>query len=392
MKPAARIAAAIDVLDLALDGAAVEQCLTRWARGARYAGSKDRAGVRDLVFEALRRRRSDAALGGALTGRGLMIGALRRAGVDPDESFSGLAYTPAVLSDEEREGGRTPLPGAEQLDIPDWLWPQFQTMPKAAAALQSRASVYLRVNSLKGDSDQAIAALARDGIEGTPHSQVETALIIQSGARRIRHSQAYMDGLVELQDAASQAVVLALPLSPGMRVLDYCAGGGGKALAMAAQGAQGTQGTQAQIDLSVHDIAPQRMRDLPQRAARAGITVQTLATDELRDAPPFDLVVCDAPCSGSGAWRRNPDGKWALTQARLDELVGIQRGILRQATELTGKGGMIAYATCSVLDVENADQITGFLAEFPQWQVNWQHNWPLQDGADGFYTAHLTRE
>ncbi|MCF6231744.1 MAG: RsmB/NOP family class I SAM-dependent RNA methyltransferase [Rhodobacteraceae bacterium] len=383
MKPAARIAAAIDVLDLYLDGAAVEQCLTRWARGARYAGSKDRAGVRDLVFEALRRRRSDSALGGALSGRGLMIGALRRAGANPDDSFSGLAYAPAVLSDEERELGQPPEPGAEQLDIPDWLWPQFHTMPEAAAALQSRAPVYLRVNSLKADRDQAITALARDGIEGAPHAQVETALTIHTGARRIRHSTAYLEGLVELQDLASQAVVQALPLCPGMRVLDYCAGGGGKALAMAAQ---------AKIDLFVHDIAPQRMADLGVRATRAGVTTQTLGTADLGDVAPFDLVLCDAPCSGSGAWRRAPDGKWALTQTRLDQLVGFQHDILRQATELTGKNGIIAYATCSVLDVENAGQIAGFLTDFPQWQVNWQHNWPLQDGADGFYSAHLTRE
>jgi 16S rRNA (cytosine967-C5)-methyltransferase len=383
MKPAARIAAAIEVLDLTLDGAAVEQCLTRWARGARYAGSKDRAGVRDLVFEALRRRRSDGALGGALTGRGLMIGALRRAGADPDESFSGLAYAPAVLSDEERQAGHTPGPGAEQLDIPDWLWPQFQAMPDAAAALQSRAPVYLRVNTLKVDRNQAITALAGDGIEGTPHAQVETALIIHTGARRIRHSQAYLDGLVELQDAASQAVVQALPLRPGMRVLDYCAGGGGKALAMAAQ---------AKIELSVHDIAPQRMADLGVRAARAGVAIQTLATAELGDVAPFDLVLCDAPCSGSGAWRRAPEGKWALTQTRQDELGGIQRDILRRVTELTGKNGIIAYVTCSVLDVENAAQIAEFITEHPQWRVNWQQNWPIQDGADGFYTAHLTRE
>lgn len=388
MTPAARVQAAIEVLDRILDGMAGEQALTRWARGARYAGSGDRAAVRDHVFGAIRRLRSDAALGGGRTGRGLMLGAMRRLGDDPETVFTGASYAPTGLSDEERQAGWTPDGPGERLDMPDWLWPQFVTgqgaMAEAAAvALQSRAPVHLRVNRIRGTRDGAIAALARDGVICDTHPGAETALLVREGSRRIRQSAAFRDGLVELQDAASQAVVAALPLRDGMRVLDYCAGGGGKALAMAAQ---------AKIRLFVHDVAPERMRDLPDRAARAGAKVTQLTTDDVAGAGLFDLVLCDAPCSGSGAWRRSPEGKWALTQDRLDALVQTQGGILRAAAGLVAPTGVLAYATCSLLAVENAGQIATFLREHPGWQAPWQQAWAVSAGTDGFYSAHLTRE
>ena len=388
MTPAARVQAAIGVLDQYLGGLAAEQALTRWARGARYAGSGDRAAVRDHVFGALRRLRSDAALGGARTGRGLMLGALRRAAADPETIFTGAPYAPAGLSDEERQAGHQPEALAERLDIPDWLWPQFAasqggTAEQAATALQSRAPVHLRVNHIKGDRDEAIAALAGDGIICEPHQEVKAALVVRQGSRRIRQSASYRDGLVELQDAASQAVVEALPLRDGMRVLDYCAGGGGKALAMAAR---------ARINLFVHDVSTDRMRDLPERAARAGVKVSPLTTDEVAQSAPFDLVLCDAPCSGSGAWRRSPEGKWALTQARLDELVQIQGDILRLAAGFCAQSGVLAYATCSLLAVENADQVSAFLGDQQAWRLASQKAWAVQAGMDGFFAAHLTRE
>jgi len=386
--PAARVEAAIEVLDRYLGGLAAEQALTRWARGARYAGSGDRAAVRDHVFGALRRLRSDAAFGGARTGRGLMLGALRRAGPDPETIFTGTPYAPAGLSNDERQAGRTPGALAERLDIPDWLWPQFlasqgKAAEQAATALQSRAPVHLRVNRIKGDRDGAIAALASDGVTCEVHQGAETALVVREGSRRIRQSKPYLDGLVELQDVASQAVIEALPLRDGMRVLDYCAGGGGKALAMAAR---------ARIDLFTHDISPDRMRDLPDRAARSGVNVTPLATDEVAQSAPFDLVLCDAPCSGSGAWRRSPDGKWGLSQGRLDELVQIQGDILRLAAGYCAQSGVLAYATCSLLTVENAGQVSAFLGENKDWRAPWQKAWAVQAGSDGFYAAHLTRE
>ena len=388
MTPAARVQAAIEILDAYLAGKPAEQALTGWARRSRFAGSKDRAAVRDHVFDALRSQRSLAALGGAETGRGLMLGACRRDGVDPAAVFTGEGHAPAPLSAEEQAAGHPPAAEAEALDIPDWLWPDFTASlgaeaEAAARALQRRAPVHLRVNLARADRATAIAALAEDGVICRPHAAADTALDVTEGARRIRNAAAYRDGRVELQDAASQALVQALPLKDGMRVLDYCAGGGGKTLAM---------GARAKLRLYAHDAAPQRMRDLPERAARAGLAVELLEGAAVARAAPFDLVLCDVPCSGSGAWRRAPEGKWRLTAEKLDEVIATQAAILDRAAGLVAPGGVLAYATCSLLARENSDQIAGFLHRHPDWRCLWQRGWSVTAGADGFYSAHLTRD
>lgn len=387
MTPAARVQAASEVLDQILAAKPAEQALTGWARGNRYAGSKDRAAVRDHVFEALRCLRSYAALGGAMTGRALMLGALRSADQDPDAVFNGVGYGPAPLTDEERDAGGPPRSDAERLDMPDWLWPRIvaslgEGADAYASALQSRAPVHLRVNTRKTNRAAVQQALITGGIDCAPHPASPTALEVTEGNRRIRQHAAYQDGLIELQDAASQAVVDALVLSDGDRVLDFCAGGGGKTLAMAAR---------AQISVFAHDAAPQRMRDLPARAARAGADVTELETADLAANGPFDLVVCDAPCSGSGAWRRAPEGKWRLTAEQLDELTRIQAEILQQAADLVVSDGVLAYVTCSVLTEENKDQVESFLHTNPEWRCTFQKAWPLNGGTDGFFSAHLTR-
>ncbi|MFD3189145.1 RsmB/NOP family class I SAM-dependent RNA methyltransferase [Sedimentitalea sp. HM32M-2] len=388
MTPAARVQAAIEVLDRILAGTAAEQALTGWARRSRFAGSRDRAAIRDHVFGVLRCKRTCAALGGAETGRGLMLGWLRQSDTDPDTVFGAGPYAPDPLTDQECAAGAPPLPGAEAMDLPDWLWPRFraalgENAAAAATALKFRAAVHLRVNLGKATIGAAQKVLLQDGIQTQPHPAADTALLVTEGARRVRQSAAYLSGLVELQDAASQAVVQTLPLRDGMRVLDYCAGGGGKTLALAAR---------ARVRLFAHDAAPQRMRDLAGRARRAGVQVTQLQTSQLAAQGPFDLVLCDAPCSGSGAWRRSPAGKWALTQAGLRDLCALQARILSQAAPLVAPGGVLAYATCSFLVEENADQISGFLAQYPGWRVDAQQSWSVQDGADGFFAAHLTRD
>jgi 16S rRNA (cytosine967-C5)-methyltransferase len=185
---------------------------------------------------------------------------------------------------------------------------------------------------------------------------------------------------VELQDASSQAVVEALPLSDGMRVLDHCAGGGGKTLAMAARGA---------VRLYAHDIAPRRMADLPDRARRAGISV-TL-TDQPETAAPYDLVLVDAPCSGSGSWRRDPEGKWALTPERLAALLTEQAAILDRVAPMVRPGGVLAYATCSLLGAENGAQIDQFLSRRTGWVRQAERSFSPLDGGDGFYLCVLGR-
>ncbi|MDT8326545.1 MAG: RsmB/NOP family class I SAM-dependent RNA methyltransferase [Roseovarius sp.] len=387
MTPAARISAAIEILDDMLDGAHAEKALSGWARRSRFAGSKDRAALRDHVFGALRCRRSFAALGGAGTGRGLMIGALRAQGVDPAEFFTGEGHAPEPLTAAELAAGSAPT-GAARLDIPDWVWPLFEASlgeaaEQAALALQSRAPVMLRVNLRQGTRAQAIARLADEGITAHPHDIAETALHVTEGERKISGSACYNDGLVELQDGSSQAAMARLEIAPGARVMDYCAGGGGKVLALAARAAG---------VFFAHDTAPQRMKDLPVRAERAGVNVTIVETGRLRDEAPFDLVLCDAPCSGSGTWRRTPESKWALTPRRLDELTKIQRQILQNAAPLVAQNGILAYATCSIFNEENQRSIGHFLSTNPDWQMHKEAQLSLSDGGDGFYIAQLQRK
>lgn len=387
MTPAARLQAAIEILGLILDGEPAEKALTSWARRSRFAGSKDRAAVRDHVFTALRCRRSHAALGGGETGRGLILGALREAGDNPDLFFTGEGHAPQPLTDAERAAGRAPEAGAEAGDMPDWLWPAFSQSlgdgaAEDAAALRQRAPVHLRVNRRKASLAKAQAALGEEGIETVPHPAASLALEVTEGSRKIRNAKAFQSGLVELQDAASQAVAELLPLRKGMKVLDYCAGGGGKSLAIAAA---------EDVQLFAHDIAAQRMRDLPERAKRAGAKVTLLQPGQTGTEAPYDLVFCDAPCSGSGSWRRAPEGKWRLTQEKLSEVCATQSSVLDQAAELVAPGGVLAYATCSMLVCENRDQINAFLARTPGWRLERDQSWRVSQGTDGFYVAILTQ-
>jgi 16S rRNA (cytosine967-C5)-methyltransferase len=379
------VAAAIEVLDAVQDGMAAEQALTRWARQSRFAGSKDRAAVRDHVFDALRLWRSTAAYGGGETGRARMIGLLRQQGEPVDALFDGSGHAPAPLDASEMAAGAPPEEKAGRWNLPDWLIPEFdrslgKEAEQAAMALQARAPVSLRVNTAKTTVPKAMAALRDEGVETLENPLAKTALTVGDGARRLKRSHAYANGLVELQDASSQAVVAGVP--EGVRCLDYCAGGGGKALALAAQPGR---------SVHAHDLDPRRMVDLPARAARAGVTIPTLTGAEVAGAAPFDLVLCDVPCSGSGAWRRSPEAKWRLTREGLDVLTATQDSVLQEAVGYVRPKGWLVYATCSVLRCENHDRIDAFLASHPDWRCAHQWQFSISEAGDGFFTAHLTR-
>ena len=386
MTPGARIQASAEVLDEILGGTPAEKALTGWARRSRFAGSKDRAAVRDHVYQALRCRRSYACMGGGRTGRALMLGAVRAEGRDPVEVFTGEGHAPGILSDPEQAAGHAPEALGDRFDLPDWIIPKFEAAlgadwGDAALALTQRAPVMLRVNLRKASLDRALEVLAEDGVLAARAEVAEAALVVQDGARRVAGSRAYREGLVELQDGSSQAAMERLAVPTGARVLDYCAGGGGKTLALAAR---------AEADWFAHDAAPQRMRDLPGRAARAGVAV-TLLDNAVAQAGPFDLVLCDVPCSGSGTWRRTPDAKWRLTPEGLAELADVQAGILDRAAPLVAPGGRLAYATCSVLREENEAQVAAFVARAPGWHVESTERWPVSSEGDGFFLAVLAR-
>ncbi|MDH2325949.1 RsmB/NOP family class I SAM-dependent RNA methyltransferase [Cereibacter sp. SYSU M97828] len=377
MTPAARLSAAISVLERWLAGVPAEQALINWARGSRYAGSGDRAAVRDLVFDAIRCRRSFAALGGAETGRGLILGGLRAAGTDPAPLFTGIGHAPAPATEEPREPS-----DLEALDCPEWLAPRLRDAlgPDFAGvmeALRHRAPVFLRV--ARGSVPEVRVMLAEDGVTTEPHPLAERALKVTSGARKVQTSRAWQEGVVELQDAASQAVVDALPLEDGQTVLDFCAGGGGKSLAMAAR---------ARLRISAHDADPNRMRDLPVRAARAGVRISRVSTADALDER-YDLVLADVPCTGSGSWRRSPEGKWSLTEARLEELLGIQAEILDVVAPLSRD--WLAYATCSLLHEENGAQIDAFMSRHDGWERVREIRLTPLDGGDGFHLSLLRR-
>lgn len=391
MTPSARLSAAIDLLDQILSGDPAERALTRWARSSRFAGSKDRAAVRDIVFDVLRQKRSFAHLGGGMTGRALVVAHQFSNGAPLDELFADLRFAPPALTDAEKAQLENPgdAPNPVRLDYPDFLDAELNRalgddLDVIMTAMQARAPVDLRVNSLKTTRDEAQNYLARDLIFTEQVKGVDGALRITENPRKLNGSLAYRYGFVELQDVSSQIVAQLSGAQPGMKVLDYCAGGGGKTLALAA--AMAGKGA-----LFAHDANPLRMKDLPERARRAGADIRITSPDHLSKTPKCDLVLVDAPCSGSGAWRRNPDSKWRLTERGLADLVALQREILGSAQQRVKSGGRLAYATCSLFTCENADQIDWFLQNFKEWRRVTERVLSPLTGGDGFFISVLEK-
>ena len=378
MTPAARYAAAIEVLDAVLGGVAAEAALSRWARGARYAGSKDRADVRDIVFDGLRQRRSRGFVGGADSGRGIVLGGLRLNRIDPETLFGQGGYSaPPLTADEQLPRDLQTAPPEIRCDCPGWLWPLFAERPEAQSSLEvlrNRAPIGIRVNAGKSKRADVLDRLCAEGLDARP-SPLSPHAIMVSKARGLDRHELYQNGIIEVQDPGAQRLVDLLPLVPGQRIVDYCAGGGGKALGIAAR---------HDTPVLAYDAAPQRMRDLPKRATRAGAQV------EISNTPPsgsFDGVVLDVPCSGSGAWRRQPDAKWRLTPDRLHALRETQAGLLRHGLSLCAPGGWCAYMTCSILQSENEDIVDALLNDDATAHLEYSERISLSNENDGFYFA-----
>ncbi|HKK35775.1 MAG TPA: RsmB/NOP family class I SAM-dependent RNA methyltransferase [Paracoccaceae bacterium] len=391
MTPAARAQAAIDLLDAWAPGRPMDRILTAWGRRARYAGSKDRAAVADLVYDALRRWRSLAWPESGAGGRARVLALAEEAGA-LDAWFDGSRHGPAPITAAERArldaraAGDPAPPEGVRLDLPDWLVGPMRAGlgpggDAAILALGARAPVDLRVNRRRATPEAARARLAEDGVETEAGPLSPLCLRVTSGARRLRAAGAWLEGWVEVQDAASQAAASFAQVRPGERALDLCAGGGGKALALAAEGAE----------VTAHDADPARMADLPARAARAGVRVPRA---ERTPGGTFELVFVDAPCSGSGAWRRNPDAKWALTPARLDELGGVQDAVLATAATRVAPGGRLVYATCSLLEEENGAAVARFLSAplGAAFRAGETLRLDPRDGGDGFFAVRLWRD
>lgn len=390
MTPGARLSAAIELLDAILAGAPAERELTRWARASRFAGSKDRAAVRDLVYDGLRRRRSLGWLGGGDSGRAIVLAQAAEAG-DPGVLFTGEGFDPAPVTGAERAALSRSLDDAPEnvrLDCPDALRGLLAAslgddFAPVLAAMRERAPVDLRVNTLKTTPDAATVVLARDGVQVARHPLARNALRVLDNPRLVAASRAYTSGMVELQDASSQVVAETAGVRPGMTVLDYCAGGGGKTLALAAE-------LHGKGRLMAWDANPRRMADLPGRAARAGATVQVLDATECRAlAAACDVVLVDAPCSGTGAWRRKPEGKWRLTPEAAAAFPPLQDEILDATARKVKPGGALVYATCSLLRPENEERAAAFAARHPGWTPEGSRRLSPLDGGDGFFIARF---
>lgn len=341
MTPSARAQAAIEILDAVIasaldDGAPADVLVTEYFRTRRYAGSKDRRAVRELVFQAIR--------------HAAMVPANGRAAMLPIAAnlFDGSPHGPAPAAGEE--------PAAAGL-VPDWISHELSSLvsQEELPALIERAPLDLRVNIARTRREQVLPLLA--AAKPTPLSPWGLRLAPDS---RVSDHPAFIEGLIEVQDEGSQLIALACRPAAGQRIVDLCAGAGGKALALAAA-APGAE-------IIACDTNLRRLSQLAPRAVRAGARIVTRLLDSPREADALsdlegtcDLVLVDAPCSGSGTWRRNPEGRWRLTPERLQRLTALQERVLDLAAPLVRPGGRLVYAVCSLLVREGASQADAFL-------------------------------
>ncbi|QIL02252.1 RsmB/NOP family class I SAM-dependent RNA methyltransferase [Sphingomonas sinipercae] len=389
MTPAARLQAAIEILDLVIgaargEGAPADAIVTRYFKTRRYAGSKDRRAVRELVFQAIRRSGERPE-----SGRSAMLGLALS---EPEMlALFGEGRGPALAVEGEL--------AAEARVVPRWIEAEFSPLvgPAEWPALLERAPLDIRVNIARTSREAMLAAFG--GSVPTPLSPWGLRLPVES---RVDDRAEFAEGLVEVQDEGSQLIALACSPQADARILDLCAGAGGKSLALAAAAPE--------ADILATDSNRARLQNLVPRAARAGARIETRLLNppnEVAELPDWrgssDVVLVDAPCSGSGTWRRNPEGRWRLTPERLDRLAASQARLLGIAAELVRPGGTLVYAVCSLLAREGASQVERFLGERSDWNAQEVLDGigrkdgagklltPEQDGTDGFFIARLVK-
>ena len=423
MRPGARQAAAIEILTaLETQRRPAADLVKEWMQTHRFAGSKDRAEIGDLVFGALRWKQSSAWRMGDDTPRAWVWGALRWGfGWSAEaiaQSCEGDPHAPPPPSEAERaalEGDNIAnAPAHVAGDYPEWLDASFarafgDARAAEGAALAAPAPLDLRVNALKTTRDKVIAALGespklKEPPQPTPYAPDGVRIPWAQGRTfPWATEQSFLKGWFEVQDEGSQLAAMLCGAQPGMQVADVCAGGGGKTLALAAA-------MQNKGQIFAHDVDGRRLAPLKERLERAGVrNAQIRAPMRTKDAlgdlaGRMDLVLVDAPCTGSGTWRRSPDSKWRLRPNALAKRLEEQRAALAMAAPLVKPGGRLMYVTCSVLPEENEDQAAAFLAahadfapvglniDFPAHAraVGLQMT-PLITGCDGFYGAAFTR-
>jgi 16S rRNA (cytosine967-C5)-methyltransferase len=422
--PAGRLEAAIALLEAieAMPARPADAVANDFFRERRFIGSGDRRAVSDRVWRVLRSRRRLTWWVAKPTPRLLVAASLLTEGwtlAGVAASFSGERFAPAGLERNEYNALRRvegqnldhpDMPDPVRFELPDWLYPRLQAqygdrLAAEMAALSEPAPLDLRVNLLKGTRDQAQAALAEEGWEARPTPLSPWGLRID-GRRPVTTGPAFQSGLVEIQDEGSQLIAALTGAAPGMRVVDWCAGAGGKTLALAAM--MGNRG-----QLIACDVSASRLDGAVRRLRRAGVNnverhlVEPGDKWAKRRAGAFDRVLVDAPCTGTGTWRRNPDARHRLLESDLLELTRKQSSILDTAAALVRPGGRLVYATCSLLHEENEGQVSAFLIRHAEFVlVPLARAWPFETtapdgdmlsltparhGTDGFFAAVLER-
>jgi 16S rRNA (cytosine967-C5)-methyltransferase len=380
MTPSARVAAAIEVIaDIETRRRPAADALKDWGLAHRFAGSGDRAAIAGLAYDALRRRASAAHAMGEASPRSIVLGMLRLERKLPPEAIAALAdgarFAPAPLTEGERARlAATDLGTAPSWvigDYPQWLDPHLGRLfgaerAEEGAALARRAPLDLRVNPLKDEREQAGAALAHLGAAPTRWSPFGLRIALGADAKSpaIHAEPPFLKGMVEVQDEGSQLAALLTGARSGEQVVDLCAGAGGKTLALAAM--MDNRGQIYATDPDKRRLAPIHAR--LERAGVHNVQVRTPRAQEdlLGDVDGrADLVLIDAPCTGIGTWRRNPDAKWRVRPGALEVRLNEQAAVLDRAARLLKPGGRIAYITCSLLAEENGDQVRAFLARQP---------------------------
>ena len=384
MTPGARLSAAIEVLaDIDTRRRPAGDALKDWGLAHRFAGSGDRAAIAGLVYDGLRRKASAAFVIGESTARAVLLGMLA---LERKLDLAAIAclvedgrHAPGALSGDERARLAAPsLDGAPPHvagDYPEWLDTHLtralgEDRVAEGAALASRAPLDLRVNTLKTDRDAAAAAISHLAPTPTRWSPVGLRIALAADAKSpaIHAEPAFLKGLIEVQDEGSQIAALCTGAKPGEQVVDLCAGAGGKTLALAAM-------MEGRGQIHATDTDKRRLAPIHARIERAGAHNVQVRTPKgqaasLSDlAERADLVVIDAPCTGTGAWRRNPDAKWRVRPGAIETRCKEQAAVLAAAAALVKPGGRVVYITCSVLAEENGDQVRGFLAQHPQFAL-----------------------
>jgi 16S rRNA (cytosine967-C5)-methyltransferase len=410
MTPAARLQMAIEILEgLERTAQPTDRFLKSWFRTRRFAGSKDRRAVAECVFSVQRRRAHLAHRMDSDMPRAWVIASLLEGGADAAAFFTG-GYGPAPLTEAERLAIAAEPPSAPpwvQGEYPDWLENELARafggrLLEELSAFMNRAATDIRVNILKADRNEVIAALHAEDVACAPVPYAPHGIRVTGDAAALSKSALFESGAFEFQDEAAQIASELSGAEPGMRVLDLAAGAGGKSLAFAAR-------MRNRGEIIASDVRGAALFELEKRAARAGATV--IGTSPLEHAQPsglFDVVFVDTPCSGTGTWRRQPELRWRLTPARLSELTDLQDRLLDQAGGFVRPGGRLIYATCSILPVENQDRVAAFRTRHSGFQLlNLAQNWagtlppgleqdfrasPRTTGTDGFYCAALRRE